>query len=364
MNKENLIRLVAASCIALLLASGISLPVSAQGIPVAAGKEIWEFATEDNAEFARIIAYMYLMRAFVQGVVDDIKTNIATYLTTNPKTLESDFWNASEFFRNNVLILYVFAVAATALYMIYASNTPKDRAQAKYMLGKLVLGFLIVAISPYILHVFFSMSAATTDVIISETDVNSSLAPFEKLLMTSVSASELIVYPQMAVEWFGIHKGLHGKLHHMDIKGPLLQSLNKFKMAPKPDFTFPFLMIQMFFVFLLYGLLGLRYIMVMTWALLFPVTIFLSTFEPTKGLGKNLLEQTVFWTILQVFYALSLAVMGAGMQMLPSGFDYYKLGLSLFFVDLTLSFFSIGACIVLLLTPIFVLSMVQRLMSL
>jgi hypothetical protein len=106
----------------------------------------------------------------------------------------------------------------------------------------------------------------------------------------------------------------------------------------------------------------LRYIMLMIWTVLFPVSLFLSSFELTRGIGRNMIEQTIFWSILQIFYAVTIDVIAVGFAILPLGFNYFGLGIqfagiSLFFI----SFFSVAAAILLMLTPILVLMLSQRL---
>ena len=133
------------------------------------------------------------------------------------------------------------------------------------------------------------------------------------------------------------------------------------KIVPHPEQTFAYLMAEIAMIFALYGFLALRYVMLMVWVILFPLSLFLSSFELTRGLGRNMIEQTVFWTILQIFYAVTIDVIAVGFMILPTGFDYFGLGFhfggGLFFI----SFFSLAAAVLLMLTPILVLMLSQRL---
>jgi len=143
--------------------------------------------------------------------------------------------------------------------------------------------------------------------------------------------------------------------------GKIEFAMGYMKIAPHPEQTFSYLMAEIAMILALYGFLALRYIMLMIWVILFPLSLFLSSFELTRGLGRNMIEQTVFWTILQIFYAVSIDVIAVGFSILPKGYDYFGLGLNytggMFFI----SFFSLAAAVLLMLTPILVLMLSQRL---
>jgi len=157
-----------------------------------------------------------------------------------------------------------------------------------------------------------------------------------------------------------------GKAEH-SWAGRLEGILNKIKIAPKPEQSFAFLMSEIALIIGLYGFMSLRYIMLMIWTILFPVSIFLASFRMTRGIGRNMIEQTIFWSILQVFYAVSIDVIAVGFKILPAGFNYFSLGMQYTgssgetVTIFAMSFFSIAAALLLMLTSILVLMLSQRL---
>jgi hypothetical protein len=357
MNKQ---KITALFLIALFAGNSLITFVSAAGL----GHEVLSFAIEQHGEFSRIAAYLGVLYIFIAGVQDDLSANLRGYIVDNPNVTAPAVMDVMGFFILNIQIAYILAIVGTGAVMLFSSQSPRRRAQSKYLIGKLIIGFLLVTISPFIMNLFLDFSSSITATIIDSEDPQVAADTYSGLLVKCWDASFAVLTPQVALEWFGIHKGLHpvlDKMPHASHGKAWFQILEGFKLNPKPDFTFPFLMTQMFFILMLYGMLSMRLILVMTWAVLFPVTIFFATLEPTKGIGRAMLEQTIFWTILQVFYAVSICVIAVGFSALPSGLDYFSLGGNMSVADVTVSFFSIGACLMLILTPLFTLSLYQRL---
>jgi hypothetical protein len=387
-------------------------------------KDFRGYMGTEHWEHAKLILYLLVLGIYTWNITSDILLNLQTYVLMNPSPMEPSVLNVMNYFIFNLQIAYVLAIAATALYIVFASTHPKKRARAKGMLGRLIIGMLLVSISPYIINLFFNFSSGLTATILDQTDSSIAATVYTDLLWKTYWPSVLILLTPMvghSLE-YNTHHGIgHGVLHNMEAQyskelktgipsnqkdliiedllaqgnpeaiiadtaeqmmkdqqalikgkaktmaqstawGKLENLMNYMKIAPKPEQTFAFLMAEIAMVFALYGFLALRFLMLMIWTILFPLSIFLSTFELTKGLGRNMIEQTIFWTILQIFYAVSIDTIAVGFMILPSGYNYFGLGLqfggaSFFFV----SFFSIAAALLLMLTPILVLMLSQRL---
>ncbi len=385
-----------------------------------------EFMTAENAEHARLILYLLVLGMYTWNVTSDILLNLQNYVLLNPSPLEPSVLNVMNFFIFNLQIAYILAITATAFYIIFASTHPKKRARAKGMLGRLIIGMLLVSISPYLINIFFNFSSGLTATILAQTDSSVAATVYTDLLWKTYWPSVVIIMAPMighSLEYNTHHAIEHGVMPNLETQyakelqmgtpseqrdlavEDLLaqgnpeaiisdtadqmmkdqQSLIKsnaetmaqstvwgklegvldsglIKIEPKPEQTFAFLMAEIAMIFALYGFLALRFLMLMIWTILFPLSIFLSTFELTKGVGRNMIEQTVFWTILQIFYAVSIDTIAVGFMILPSGFNYFGIGLQfggfeVFFV----SFFSIAAALLLMLTPILMLMLSQRL---
>ncbi len=366
---------------------------------------IKNFLSVHHGEHPRLLLYFAFLYFFVEGVSEDVSSNLEKYILMNPDPMKPEVLNVLNFFISALQRIYILAIAATALYMLFGSLSPRQRALSKYMLGRLVLGFLLVSISPYIISLAFQLSSQTTSMILAQADSNVVKSEYNGVLFKCWVYSFAAVAAPVVFENTAWHKlegyidkrleniieeltpdhvvahsaadALAGQYTDMDqleslaeksakqtaegtTLGQTLQWVDKIKIEPQAAFTFPFLMLSMLLVFGLYGFLSLRYIMVMVWTLLFPLTIFFSSFELTKGLGRNMAEQTIFWIIMQVFYAVSLCVVAVGFALIPAGYEFFGIGPGDPFAYFSVSFFTIGGLLVFLLSPLFLLMMTQR----
>ena len=90
----------------------------------------------------------------------------------------------------------------------------------------------------------------------------------------------------------------------------------------------------------------------MLWTILLPLSIFFLSFELTKNIGRVMMEQTLQWTLLQVFYAVALGGLSIGLTLLPV--EFMDEGI-------LLPFYQIAFILVLFVGPWYLSSMLQRL---
>jgi hypothetical protein len=395
-------------------------------------KDLRNYLTVDHLEHLKLIMYLMLLGIYTESITTDLRLNLEAYVLLNPSPLDPSVLNVMNFFIFNLQVAFILAIAATALYIIFAAGTPKKRARAKSMISRLVVGMLLVSVSPYIMNLFLNFTSGMTATLLNQTDSTIAATVYTDLLWKTYWPSVFIIMIPMvghSIEQWSHHavgkkiendyvastldgkkdeiiEGLlsegnpeaiiaenaakmmaeqekiirgetdpvkdifkgEAKKYGKEKRGGVLDwgwlesQFQYMKIAPRPEQTFAFLMAEMALVFGLYGFLALRYIMLMIWTVLFPVSLFLSSFELTRGIGRNMIEQTIFWSILQIFYAVTIDVIAVGFAILPLGFNYFGLGIqfagiSLFFI----SFFSVAAAILLMLTPILVLMLSQRL---
>ncbi|MFZ2456963.1 MAG: hypothetical protein WAX07_10845 [Candidatus Altiarchaeia archaeon] len=388
-------------------------------------KDLRNYLAYEHYEHEKLILYLLVLGIYTWNITTDLLTNLETYVIMNPKPLEPSVLNVMNFFIFNLQVAYILAIAGTALYIIFAAGTPKKRAKAKSMMGRLVVGMLLVSVSPYIINLFLNFTSGMAATILNQADSTVAATVYTDLIWKTYWPSVAIILAPMVghslEQWS--HHAVVDKIRNdyvassadarrdnvveqllgagnpeaiiadtadtimkdqeqiirkdgnfkADAKswgqkqgflswGTLESKFKLMKIAPKPEQTFAFLMSEIALIIGLYGFLALRYLMLMIWTVLFPLSLFLSSFEMTRGIGRNMIEQTIFWSILQVFYAVTIDVIAVGFTILPSGFGYFGLGLqfpgiSLFFI----SFFSVAAAFLLLLTPILVLMLSQRL---
>lgn len=135
------------------------------------------------------------------------------------------------------------------------------------MLGKLVMGMIIISLSPQLLEVGLDLSQNLTYQILNSTDVELCVGRVRKTI---------------------------------DDFSDMYWSLGQ--LNPTFGFIFPGLWLH-YFGWGIFAIIAIRYLLVTLWIGLFPLTVFFYSFRITRTLGKNMMEQTILWTALQAFNA-------------------------------------------------------------
>jgi len=245
------------------------------------------------------------------------------------------------------------------------------------MVSKLIIGMILVTISPHLLNFFFTLSENVTKNILiqGETEVTGAVGTYTGVMWSSfwmtvgaiygVNAPGKIITRATGFSISQIKKrhyswGTRGMKGYWPVKvlSTLDKILPKLKVEAEPGRTIPMLMLSITLFIGVYGILAFRYLMVMFFTLLSPFTIFFLCFDPTKKLGGTLLEQLLLWTFVQEFYAIILVAIGMGMIMLPEDLLGYGFGIW----PLTISFFDLAACFTLMLGPIILFMLLRKLL--
>jgi len=139
----------------------------------------------------------------------------------------------------------------------------------------------------------------------------------------------------------------------------------------------PLILLVILMLIGVHGLLSIRYFMVLLWAMLMPFTIFFSSFEFTRGIGRSMIEQTLLWSSLQVFYGVTIVLIAVGITIVPpSMYNSYGIGLhknDIPYVgaamdkldvrgDLFISIFSFTSMFLLFLGPLLMFTFFQKLL--
>lgn len=385
---------------------------------------------KEKGEHTRAVVYLLLLAGAIWQIDCDITKNIEDYVLVNPDPYQSGLNSALNFFILILIPTYVLAIVLVGVYLLFLSASSKGRARAKSMLSKLVIGVVLLSISPWLLGTFFSLSTAVTRSILDQgkdAEVDMAVGTYmstmwESYMLTvqAIAGTEVgNMFMTTAGKGYGdvfkeSSKKLRTKIskevttgftvpgytktyylgkHRIPLRGAgnlapknlkwevaahkagiqhvlkdkegrklfrkMIHSqgfgrlLGKLKMVADPARTIPMLMVIVMLFAGLYGLLAFRYLMTMFFALLFPFTIFFLSFDPMKKLGGTLLEQTLLWTILQEFFAITLIAVGMGMMMLsPDLLGYGIFG----------GFFNIAACITLIMGPLILFMMFRKLL--
>ncbi len=352
------------------------------------GKAFLGAELEDKFERSRTLGYVILFGLVTWRITTDISENINSYILENPDPLQPGVNSAIYSFVHLLIPFYVLAIVSLGIYLLFLSASPKGRARAKSMFSKLVIGMILVSISPYLLSIFFNLSTGVTESILDQgkEEVTEAVDTYNGAMWGSfwltvgaiygINAPVSIVTHATGYSIGQIKKshyswGTKGMKGYQPVKvlGNLGKIIGKLKLHAKPDRTIPMLMLSVTLFIGVYGILAFRYLMVMLFTLLFPFTIFFLCFDPTKKLGGTLLEQLLLWTLIQEFYAITLVAIGTGMMMVPEELLIYGFGFPtvstlplLGRVFPFVCFFDLAACFTLMLGPIILFMLLRKLL--
>ena len=205
--------------------------------------------------------------------------------------------------------VYVTAVIATGIYLLFVSGSPSGRTRAKSLLPRLVLSMVAVTLSLNILQIIFSFSYEVSKSIIVNSGVNTAEIFTQTLddLVRLFTSSTLATF----------------------------------------DGGYLFIMLILLLVGGMFTVLTLRYVILLFFTLAFPLGIFLYTFGISRGVGRVILEQTILWTLIQIVVTIIIVIVNIGVDMFGIAGDLRTL-------------MGITAFIAVIISPIVLISMVKR----
>ena len=230
--------------------------------------------------------------------------NLPDFISMNPSPVQStSLRSAMGFFIHLLQPFYALGILVASFYLIFISASPGDRHRIKSMLTKLLAGMIIISLSPAILQIFLSMSEGLTRVILGLTNVDIFLVAMDDVLES--------------LKWY------FGMITFVDM------SLGFYTMLPIIGLVWG-----------IFTVLFLRYAIVTMFCIIFPLIVFLYSFEFTRALGRNMLEQMILWTVIQQFNAILVAAAAVCIATRPENFLIFdSLALpALDFLALTSSF--------------------------
>lgn len=375
----------------------------------------YKFISMLTGEIARELVALSWLTYTVHEATSEF-SRIDQYILINPNPLDSQILGVMNFFIILAQIFYILAITVTGFYLLFISGSVRGRAKAKYTLGRLIIGMLLVSISPYILNYLFNFSYLFSKAILDQKDISEATDEFNSMTWSLYAAHVGIKYgPGFLNRLTG---NLLDYLYQEKYKLPLPRIFEKeikgkgklAKFSPKskdslwrkysskyqdklinhpqirsilrrvylriPDVItsisksafgiqniggdiagYPYFAIIILFV-LIFGVLAFRYLILMLWTILFPLSIFFTTFSLTRNIGRTMIEQTIQWTFMQIFYALTLVAIAIGLDILPDSYQSYNY--TLFFFIGHIGFYSIAIVLILFFGPWFLSSMIQR----
>jgi hypothetical protein len=195
-------------------------------------------------------------------------------LLLNPNPMSPGVLSITRYFIALLGPVFVLATVASGIYMIFFSGSPSIRSKIKAILPGVIAAMLLVMLSPHILNILFFLS--------------------EQLFMSVISQGPrnamVILLPDKA-----------------DIN-PVNYFMSKFDRITwySGEGSAPFLFISLTIVISLLMVVIARYLLISLFVMIFPLTLFLYLFIPTRKMGKRLMEQTLIWIFLQVIEAVTL----------------------------------------------------------
>ncbi len=235
------------------------------------------------------IAYTFRAVSYGTWGEEELKEKISEIIIMNPPVDElfslmgAVMWMA--------LAAYSLAITCLGFYLLFLSSSPQGRANAKSMLTKLVIGLVLVSLSPQLMEILLSISEEATTSILAFTGKGE----FVKAMEDSMGSGGPLG---------GGMKSLHFWLTMIEVELGF--------------YSFIFLMVLVWGSFIFPIII--RFFVVSIFIVLFPLAILLYSFEFSRALGRIMMEQTMIWIFLQVINALVLLAIVLSINSLGSKF--------------------------------------------
>ncbi|MFZ2456966.1 MAG: hypothetical protein WAX07_10860 [Candidatus Altiarchaeia archaeon] len=225
--------------------------------------------------------------------------HLREFIVANPPM--EDIKGAQGFFISLMSPFFVLGIVLTSAYLLLYSESPRGRSKAKGVLVRLIYALILVSLSPLIIELLLTLSSGLAGSIIDYTDV---------------AFAGTMLY--------------EGGRHMFDVFYwlTLLHRTGGVEL----------LLLWETFLLIMNFVIAMRYLLVILWSVLFPVSLLLFSFTPTKRIGKKFLHQTFLWTFVQVGWAISILLINAsvkGMDEIMPGYPATKMGLTCIFLFLT-----------------------------
>ncbi len=230
---------------------------------------------------AKRFAYIYLAVDYGTTGLDALAANLEKFVLLNPDPNQPIILDIIRFFVSILQPFYVLAITVTGFYWIFASASPAGRAKAKSTLIKLFVSLTLISFTPIIMYIFLDLVHNIASSVLAQSDVS-------YFTTSLVSMVDKLKY----AHWF---------FTFIDI-----------------EFGYFFWLPIFLTVWGLYIILLLRFFAVILWIVFLPVSIFLYSFNFTKTMGRNMLEQTILWSVLQILNAVIIAVTTIGLRSRPT----------------------------------------------
>lgn len=214
--------------------------------------------------------------------ISEVYAFIPEMIASNPAIGHSLIWDPLTYFIKILEPLYVLTIILVGFYLILMSGSPSGRVRAKSLLPRLIVSMVLVTLSPYILRISLGASESLTRGVLNMNP------PGENIFLETFESMAGIFANKALISMEGSHF---------------------------------FLLIALIISLGIFILLALRYVMLILFIILLPISIFLYFINPTRSVGRAMIEQNIIWMITQVFCALVFVSSNIGMPLLNLGGD-------------------------------------------
>ena len=260
-------------------------------------------------ELAKIYAKAWIIRStqdLYDFLLEAVVKNLRYLILANPPP--EAIGEHQGFFIKLAQPFFVLAIVLTAAYILLYSESVKGRTKAKAVLIRLIFTMILVSMSPYISWALLTASGTLAGAILSQ------------------SGTDTAAYIISEGTWH------------------LFSIFWKLTLIHRTGGVELLLLWETFLLILNFGF-AMRYLLVLLWNIMLPLSLLMYSFSPTKSIGKKFLHQTFLWIFVQVGWAIGVMVITAATLSLLSiapDFPVAKVGIAALLVLITTPMMILG----------------------
>jgi hypothetical protein len=297
--------------------------------------------------FAKRVLYALWSYEEARDGINFILDNFRELVLLNPDPQGDEIRPYLGMFMTLMQPIYALAIITTSFYLIFISGTPKGRAKAKTFFSSLLIGMIIVSMSPALLKFSLDTSASATRMVMDRADVDGALNNLQETF---------------------------GREANVFTTDPRTFSLGQHQTSLFiVHFFLTFIEIELgYYTFLpallvVWGILvffSIRFLALTLFIILFPLSVFFYSFHSTRDVGRNMLEEFITWTLIQVFNGFVVAAIALSLGQMDQSFMQIQANVPGFtgggLINMTFGFIPFTGCFVMLIAPLFIMRLFRN----
>ncbi len=298
-SEKRWIGIYAVICLIILASAGISDAIDINTIGKAATPGIGDLIESVAWPLWTSFATCYASKPLT-AIADSFYSNFVNMVLANPDLDNEMMNNIMLFFIHILEPVYAAIMLLLGVYVILMSGSLAGKKRAKSLVPVIIISMVAVLMSKYIIIAMLSASHSVAQWAIvmavqsSPTAASASTFDEKTRILTKGTFSPL-------VEW---SKDTWWAAGHWT-----------------PQASFIFLALPTVLLLAVMIVLAIRYLVLILFFAIFPMTLFLYSFKATRGIGRPLLEKTILWIFAQgaegLMFAAVIFGLSAGGILLP-----------------------------------------------